>query len=103
MDRRFEKAVSVRVVRPFGVDVTFDDGYRREVDIEPLLWGEVFAPLRDSDLFQQAAVDRDGGSVFWPTGADLAPEFLYYGQDTPYGRIEIERPEELAVGPPDLR
>ena len=39
MDRRFEKAVSVRVVRPFVVDVTFDDGYRREVDIEPLLWG----------------------------------------------------------------
>ena len=103
MDRRFEKAVSVRVVRPFVVDVTFDDGYRREVDIEPLLWGEVFAPLRDYDLFQQAAVDRDGGSVFWPTGAHLAPKFLYYGQDTPYGRIEIDRREELAVGPPDVR
>ncbi len=103
MDRRSEKAVSVRVLRPFVIDVTFDDGYRREVDIEPLLWGEVFAPLHDVALFRQAAVDREGGSVFWPTAADLAPEVLYFGQDTPYGRIEFERPEELAVGAPDAR
>ena len=98
MDRRFEKAVSVRVVRPYVIEVTFNDGFRREVDIEPLFWGEVFAPLRDFDLFRQAAVDLRGGSVYWPTGADLAPEFLYYGEETPYGRVEIEMPEEATSG-----
>lgn len=101
MDRRFEKAVSVRVVRPYVIDVTFDDGHQREVDIEPLLSGEAFAPLRDYELFRQAAVDHGGGSVFWPTGADLAPEFLYYGEDTPYGRIEIGRPEDVAASATD--
>ncbi len=103
MDRRFEKAVSVRVVGPYVIDVTFDDGHRRAVDIEPLLWGEVFAPLRDLDLFRQAAVDPDGVSVFWPTGADLAPEFLYYGGETPYGRVQIAQPEEVASTAPHPR
>ncbi len=103
MDRRFEKAVSVRVVAPYVIDVTFDDGHRREVNIEPLFWGEVFAPLRDFNLFRQAAVDPDGGSVFWPTGADLAPEFLYYGEETPYGRVQIARPEEAASTVPEPR
>jgi hypothetical protein len=103
MDRRFEKAVSVRVVRPYVIDVTFDDGHRREVDIEPLFWGEVFAPLRDVALFGQAAVDPVGGSVFWPTGADLAPEFLYYGEETPYGPVQVARPEPVAPGSSDAR
>ena len=98
MDRRFEKAVAVRVLRPYVVEVTFNDGFQRQVDIEPLLWGEVFAPLRDPALFAQAAVDPEGGGVSWPTGADLAPEFLYYGEDTPYGRVQIEVPEEIAAG-----
>lgn len=103
MDRRFEKAVSVRVVGPYVIDVRFDDGHRREVDIEPLFWGEVFAPLRDVALFRQAAVDPEGGSVYWPTGADLAPEFLYYGEETPYGRVQIAKPGEVAPAVPEPR
>ena len=98
MTRRFEKAAMVRIVEPYVIEVTFTDGHRRQTDIEPLFRGEVFAPLRDPELFAQAAVDPQGGSVYWPTGADLAPEFLYYGEDTPYGHIEITAPEEAITG-----
>jgi len=98
VERPFEKAVAVRILRPYVLEVTFDDGFQREVDIEPLFWGEVFAPLRDPALFAQAAVDPDGGSVYWPTGADLAPEFLYYGENTPYGPVRFEKPEQVASG-----
>ena len=97
MDRWCEQVVAVRVLKPYVIEVTFDDGFCREVDIEPLFWGEVFRPLRDPALFAQAAVDPDWGSVYWPTGADLAPEFLYYGENTPYGRIESERTAEAAT------
>ncbi len=83
MPREFERATSVTIIRPYIIDVTFTDGHRRQVDIEPLLWGDVFAPLRDPDLFQQASVDPVGGSVYWPTGADLAPEFLFFGDEGP--------------------
>jgi hypothetical protein len=75
--------VAVGVPRPYLLDVTFDDGTRRQVDLEPELWGEVFAPLRDPVLFCQVEVDPEIGTVVWPNGADLAPEFLYYGEDGP--------------------
>jgi Protein of unknown function (DUF2442) len=78
-----ERAVAVEVLRPYVIEVTFRDGTRRQVDLEPDLGGAVFAPLRDPALFAQVAVDPVGGSVYWPTGADLAPEFLFYGEEGP--------------------
>jgi hypothetical protein len=95
-----EEAIAVKVLRPYVIAVTFKDGTRREVDVEPLFWGEVFAPLRDPVLFSQAAVDPLFGSVYWPTGADLAPEFLYYGEETPYGRVEYDKPVEVVSTKP---
>jgi hypothetical protein len=99
-----EEAVSVRVVKPYVIEVSFKDGTRRQIDIEPYFWGEVFAPLRDPVLFAQAAVDPTFGSVCWPTGADLAPEFLYYGEDGPplgYYAAESasEQPTPVAAEP----
>jgi hypothetical protein len=76
-------AVAVRVIPPYTIEVTFEDGTKRRIDMEDDLWGEVFAPLRDPELFAQAKLGPDFGSVYWPTGADLAPEFLYYGEDGP--------------------
>ena len=66
----------VRVVRPYVLDVSFEDGARRRIDVEPLLNSEVFEPLRDTALFSRAAVDPVLGTVVWPNGADFSPEFL---------------------------
>lgn len=93
----FEKVASVRVLRPYVLDVAFTDGHRREVDVEPFLWGAVFQPLRDPDYFAQVVVDDELGTIVWPNGADLSPEFLYYGEDTPYGPVVIKRPEAAGV------
>ena len=59
------------------VRVVFADGEVRDVDIEPLLDGPVFAPLRDRDEFVRVAVDQQTGIVAWPGGADLDPDVLY--------------------------
>lgn len=103
MRQRFMKAVSVRVVAPYVVDVRFGDGHRREVETEPRLRGDVFAPFHGAALFRQAGVDPDGGSVPWPTGADLAPKFLASGKETTYGRVEIARPGGIASATPSAR
>lgn len=44
------------------------------VDLEKELYGEVFEPLRDKDLFKQ--VFLTSRTIEWPNGADFAPEFL---------------------------
>ena len=78
-----EIVVAVQVIKPYLLEVTFEDGLQRQVDVEPLLWGEVFQPLRDPASFAQVKVDPDAGTIAWPNGADLSPEFLYYGPEGP--------------------
>ena len=64
-------------LRPYVVRVVFADGEVRDVDIEPLLSGEIFAPLRERALFEQVTVDELGETIVWPNGADLDPEVEY--------------------------
>ncbi len=66
-----------RYCRDYRVWLRFADGVEGEVDLEHELWGEVFEPLKDKGLFGQLVLDRDLGTIVWPTGADFAPEFLY--------------------------
>lgn len=64
-------------LEPYVVRVVFSDGEVRDVDIEPLLNGPVFGPLREWTMFQQVAVDEVGDTIAWPTGADLDPDVIY--------------------------
>lgn len=69
--------VEARHVRDFTVWLKFEDGREGEIDLSAELYGSVFEPLRDVTYFQQVRVDPELGTIVWPNGADLAPEFLY--------------------------
>ena len=63
--------------RPVGgtlVSVAFDDGHEATVDLEPLLRGSVFEPLRDPERFAELYVDPVCRTICWPGDIDLAPE-----------------------------
>lgn len=62
---------------PHVVRVLFVDGEVRDVDMEAMLDGPVFGPLRDPDLFKQVSVDPETRTIAWPGGADLDPEVIY--------------------------
>jgi hypothetical protein len=51
----------------------------RDVTLEGQLDGPVFKPLRDPQMFARVEVDRERGTVTWPTGADLDPIVIYEG------------------------
>jgi hypothetical protein len=58
--------------------VCFEDGIEGEVDVATLVpFTGVFAPLEDPAYFAQVKVDRELGSICWPSGADLDPLVLY--------------------------
>ena len=62
---------------PYVVRVTFVDGEVRDVDIEPLLGGPVFRPLRDPAAFRQVRVDDFHQTICWPGYVDLDPDVIY--------------------------
>lgn len=68
---------AVRVVRPYVIEVTFTDGFSREVDLGSVLTGQLYGPLRDPVLFQQVTVDQEVQTVVWPNGADFDPATLH--------------------------
>jgi hypothetical protein len=67
-----------KVVGPYSLELTFDDGLSKRVNLRNELYGVVFEPLRDSDYFAQVSIDPEAGTVAWPNGADFAPDYLYH-------------------------
>lgn len=68
--------VDARHVRDYVLWIKFEDGSEGEIDLANELWGPVFEPLKDVETFRKAFV-AEYGTIAWPNGADLAPEFLY--------------------------
>lgn len=67
---------SVRVCGPFSLDLTFNDGVSKRVNVRPLLRGPVMQPLTEESYFARVRLDKLSGTVAWPNGADFAPEAL---------------------------
>ncbi len=69
---------SVECLKDFKVRVTFQDGSRKEIDLEPYLRGPIFEPIRrDPATFRSIKIQ--GGTIAWANGADIDPDVLYYG------------------------
>jgi hypothetical protein len=67
----------IQPTQKFKVLFTFDNGVRREIDLEPFLRGPIFEPIRkDPAVFRPARVA--GGTIAWDNGADIDPDVLYY-------------------------
>jgi hypothetical protein len=72
----YYNVIAAKPVRDFIVWLKFEDGSEGEVDLASELWGPVFEPLKDPEYFRKLSV-AEYGTIAWPNGADLAPEFLY--------------------------
>jgi hypothetical protein len=66
-----------KYLRDYMIWLRFDDGTAGEINLEAVLEGEMFAPLKDQSLFRRFHVDPELQTIVWENGADLAPEFLY--------------------------
>lgn len=69
--------VEAAVVGAHSLDISFNNGTHKQVNLFPLLTGRMFEPLHDPAYFARVVVDPVLGTVVWPNEADFAPEALY--------------------------
>ena len=68
---------SVEPLEKFRVRITFQNGVKKEIDLEKFLRGEIFEPIRKNlEVFRSVKVI--GGTIGWENGADIDPDVLYY-------------------------
>src|SRR5262249_22991918 len=72
------KLESAEYVAGYTIRIRFADGTAGELDLKDELWGEVFEPLKDPEVFRRFRLDEELNTLTWSSGADLAPEFLYH-------------------------
>jgi hypothetical protein len=72
------RVTEVEPLEGFALRLHFNDGSERVLDLAEELWGPVFEPLKaDPELFRQARVDEEIGTIVWPNGADMDPDVLH--------------------------
>ena len=69
------RVVDVDYVKDYTLSITFSDGVKKVVDLQPYLNGGVFEQLKDLSQFRQYGLNHS--TIEWACGVDLAPEFLY--------------------------
>ncbi len=67
----------INVVGPHSLELAFDNGVRKRINLRSELYGPILEPLRDPAYFALAYLDPDSRTVTWPNHADFAPDFLY--------------------------
>jgi Protein of unknown function (DUF2442) len=65
------------IIAPYTLRVQFDDNTWQTIDFDPVLAGELYAPLHDLSLFNQVEIDLDIQTLVWPNGADFDPATLH--------------------------
>ena len=77
MSHSIHRVHRVEVVGPHALRVEFDDGTSQAIDLEPVLAGALYGPLRDPAVFRQVRIDPEVHTLVWPNGADFDPATLH--------------------------
>lgn len=77
MSHSIFRVTSQEFLGGYRIRVGFDDGTYQEVDLEPVLEGEIYGPLRDPGVFSSVTIDPEVHTLVWPNGADFDPAILH--------------------------
>lgn len=70
------KVVFVLPLADYMLQLTFEDGTEKVVDLRPYIGKGISAALEDINYFRQVQIES-GGGIAWPNGYDFCPNFLY--------------------------
>lgn len=71
----FLEVSSAKYLGDYKINLLFNNGESKTVDLFDKLIGKVFEPLKDKAYFQSFSIKFN--TIEWRNGADFAPEYLY--------------------------
>lgn len=71
------EVTKARYEQGYKIRIEFNNGTSGVVDLSDVLWGPIFEPLKDFELFQRFFVSDVLHTIAWENDADIAPEYLY--------------------------
>ncbi|OUD14368.1 DUF2442 domain-containing protein [Thioflexithrix psekupsensis] len=74
----FLQVTAAKYVNGYKIELSFNDGRHGIADLTDALSGPVFEPLNNESQFSDFRVDEELETIVWATGADMAPEYLYF-------------------------
>ncbi len=77
MPHKICKISNFKIVPPYTLELYFDDSVIKVVDLEPILYGELYGRLRNIEFFKTVFLDSEVHTIVWPNGADFDPAILY--------------------------
>lgn len=82
---------SFEVVATYALRVRFRDGTEQVIDLEPMLRGQLYGPLRDPAVFRRVRLDPEAHTLVWPNGADFDPATLHDWPEVAPAMLEMAR------------
>jgi Protein of unknown function (DUF2442) len=95
MTHAIYRVTNFTIVGPYTLQITFDDQSQQRIDFALVLAGELYAPLRDLNLFNKVALDPEVHTLVWPNGADFDPATLHDWPELKDALIERAKKWEL--------
>ena len=90
---------AVHPIGPYTLGLEFDDGAMQTIDFAPVLYGRIYGPLRDPELFNQVRLDPEVRTLVWPNDADFDPATLrHWPEYLPHLLELVERWKQSAAG-----
>lgn len=71
----FLKIIKAEYINDYCIKVLFNDGLEKIIDLKNELYGTVFEPLKELNIFKNFLINCN--TISWQNGADFAPEYLY--------------------------
>lgn len=77
MQHEIHTIKSIRITAPYTLQIIFGDNSHKIINFLPVLKGEMFGPLKNTEYFKRVMLDAEVKTIVWPNGADFDPSILY--------------------------
>ncbi len=73
----YPELTDAKYVNNYKIWIKFSNNIEGIIDLENELYGEIFEPLKDINIFRSFKIHPELYVLTWDNGADFAPEFIY--------------------------